>query len=1064
MTAENQIQELLVDLGTINDIARASVRSWSEKRLEPGEIRPAAVLLLDMVGFTPLTRKIGSEMISLLIDRTFRIFELTVKAYGGYQAGFTGDGALYLFAGHPNYPPVCEAALRAALRLRERTQQVNGSLAETGLAVDFRIGVSFGEVILQQEKNSLGQPVIIGNAVNLAARLESTSSAGQIQTIRAVLDTAGDIFVVSELGVKALKGYGELATYGVHGIDEPVAQLRGAYRELTPLVGRDAMLSQAEAQIESWLQTKYGPESWDIAEEISPLPQRNRLMLLSGVAAAGKSRLAYELVERMRRQHGVCTASGHCSEGASLSDFTAELVTVAGLERDNLVERWEELCRHAAQTLGEDYATRQRRHLQLLAFVLKCDAVDTSGIRQAEAASFETACCLAVRACVELIAHYTGKPVVIFIDDLQWQSSVAAIINDLLTNTRLPWPLIVIAAARPEYLGSVNPEAEGVSAQYEVGTLSRGDSARLLSLLLPGLQLPDELSLELHNKAAGLPYFYEEFARMLKNGGFVRETDGRYSLARDVSDMEIPRDLHSMFLGRIDQLEPAQKAVLSTASILGATFERRILEAVISQCQPEIAPEVDRQLTLLIDLDLFQEDALGKLTFKHILLQEAAYAAVLSANKRLLHASAAAAIDQFTVRGGAEEYALARAKLNHLLRSNQLADALRLAADILVLQAISGRNDGWDELLQLSGDLSTDPQIPEDTRLAGRSVVERALGVRLLRQGKREEAKTKFERAIDLATRANYDVAAMHAYCNLAICLREAGDYPTASAYYDRATLMAKQLKQHGFLAYIYGNKGLLHYRQGHIRRALKYYRQAQEISRQSENLSSETQALIYEGTLHLDQGEAELAQEVFKRVLLLSRTTGERNHESMALNNLGAALQALGRLDEATEYLEESLRLDRLIGWRGGEPFSLFNLAEIAAERGDYGKAGNLFRDTMELARELNRPKLSALAMVYVAKAQAFAKELSGAKQTLSEAKPIITELHSTQLSGLLECMWAYYHFWSNNLMEAQQRRQRAEELLDPGDNPFGAQLSIEYNKLVSILGDAKEARLKST
>src|SRR5690349_16877803 len=93
---------LLADLDTIAGEAGAGFASRREYRLEPGETRPAAILFLDVVGFTSLARALDSENLSRLIDRTFRIFDLSVRAEGGYCDKVIGDAGLYVFAGHPN--------------------------------------------------------------------------------------------------------------------------------------------------------------------------------------------------------------------------------------------------------------------------------------------------------------------------------------------------------------------------------------------------------------------------------------------------------------------------------------------------------------------------------------------------------------------------------------------------------------------------------------------------------------------------------------------------------------------------------------------------------------------------------------------------------------------------------------------------------------------------------------------------------------------------------------------------------------------------------------------------
>ena len=84
MAVGDHLNTLLDDLSTLADIASAGVLSRTESRLQAGEVRPAAILFVDVVGFTSLSRSLTPEQLAKLIDRTFRIFELTAKSFGGY--------------------------------------------------------------------------------------------------------------------------------------------------------------------------------------------------------------------------------------------------------------------------------------------------------------------------------------------------------------------------------------------------------------------------------------------------------------------------------------------------------------------------------------------------------------------------------------------------------------------------------------------------------------------------------------------------------------------------------------------------------------------------------------------------------------------------------------------------------------------------------------------------------------------------------------------------------------------------------------------------------------------
>ncbi|HES57996.1 MAG TPA: adenylate/guanylate cyclase domain-containing protein, partial [Firmicutes bacterium] len=194
MVMRGHIDALLADLGTIIDIASAGVLSKSESRLQAGEVRPAAIMFIDIAGFSELSRKLDPEQLTKLIDSSFRIFELTAKSHGGYLDKVIGDAALYVFAGHPNHAPPCEAALAAALKIQDRARQITNSLRTLGLELPVRCGVSFGEVARQAVGGEDVQVTVMGDTVNLAQRLETAAELGSVYTHEAVISKAGSFF------------------------------------------------------------------------------------------------------------------------------------------------------------------------------------------------------------------------------------------------------------------------------------------------------------------------------------------------------------------------------------------------------------------------------------------------------------------------------------------------------------------------------------------------------------------------------------------------------------------------------------------------------------------------------------------------------------------------------------------------------------------------------------------------------------------------------------------------------------------------------------------------------
>jgi len=1045
MAGADLIEGLLADLQTLTEVSRAGVISRREVRLEPGEIRPAAVLFLDMVGFTPLTHRIGAEQVALLVDRTFRIFELTIRAHGGYQTGFGGDSASYIFAGHPNYAPICEAALRAAFKLRERSRQINESLSETGVTVNFRIGVSFGEVTVKAVGREEAQLTVMGDAINTAQRLESIAKPGTVVTTKAVLEKAGDIFQAVYLGPRQLKGVGEVATFEVtHIVEQPVA-LRGAFRQLTPLVGRVELKAQVSDHIKDWLKIRHDPHSFDMAVADAPLAKHNKLMILGGVSAIGKSRLAFEVVQELRAEQRLASTTVHCTERASLRGYTAELARIAGLTPDNLIERWAQLCAASAAAVSPEYAERQHRHLPLLAHVLDCRKLDTSDIAAMDVSSFETSCMLACRACCELAAHYDGSAVLLVIEDLQWLGDQRDAIQDLLCHACLPQPLIALATARPQYQHEDGTLGEGESCEVQLAPLTAADGDLLLDALLPGLKLPNQLLAELHDKANGIPYYYEEFARMLERRRLVAVQNGSYSLVSELDELDVPEDVRALVLGRLDQLEPRLKELAMRASVLGRSFSLDLLAALETEMGFSAPDHPSAELELLAMQHVLVKEPGERFFFEHVLLREAAYGALLHHNRRILHHAAARVLESLFVPGSVDEFQLMSNRIMHLFQAEQYDRAQVCCGKLLLAQARSGRYENWDRWEQLAAECQAKADGGQETTARPCFTMLRARGVKLLRQGEYKGSREYIEQSLQAAREAGDDAGLAGALCDLGILSRQSGRAEEALDYYQQALQIAERIGDFQMEAVILGNIGKIHYFQGYVNLAIAHYEQGLAISREHGDRRSEALMQVYLGALHLDHGNSELAKELYSKVLELARQTGNRVSESLALSNLGIAAHNFGHNDEARELWQQAVTIDREIGFKEGEAFNLFNLGELACEAEEFEAALSWFEQSLKLFREQSNFVQTIMALAGTGKVLAMLGRLEEAAASLTEASAMCELREGRAEAGIADCCWVYYYLANNDMPKAQVRLAQARNTAQAVNAGSRSQLTLE-------------------
>jgi len=752
---------------------------------------------------------------------------------------------------------------------------------------------------------------------------------------------------------------------------------RGRFRRLTALVGRGELLKKAEQQISSWLKQSYDPATYDITTGAAQVKGRNRLLVIGGAAAVGKSRFAYELVERMKAESPINTAYAHCVENASLSAFAAEVAGVAGLTEGNLQVRWEELCSHAASAISEAYAERQRKHLPLLALLLDCEEVDTAGIRQADTASFLLGVKLALRACCELIAHHTGQPVVLVIEDLQWMGNLREVIADLLENACLPQPLIGIGTARPEFAATDEELAEltgigesGLSAGLRpfsvmvLPPLERTEGGRLVQKLLPGIKLPGQVERELAQKAEGLPYYYEEFARLLLRRGLVVEREGRFVVKEGVSEVELPKDIRALLLDRLNGLEPELRELTGRAAVIGRSFSRKRLQKVQEKLGAGTAERLESGLANLAEQQVLGGEPGDQYFFEHVMSRNAAYDSVPNPDRQLLHGVMSDVLGEMLVPGTASEWDILPELTKHLEAEGRQKEAHEKCCELLTLMAATGRYEQWEYWAEKARYAweharSTAPALPEKS-----ASILRATGLRHGNQGRYQEAQELYHESLQVSREIGDRRGIAKALNNMGMVAWGQGSYEKEEKLFRESLETNREIGDRRGTAASLDNLGNVAFRQRRYESAEKLHRESFKIYREIGNRKGIAGSLHNLGNVAEHQGRYEEAEELTREALEINQEIGNRSWISNNLNNLGTIAKRMGRHEEAEKLYQEALRLRHEIGDRHGIAEALNNLGREAHERGHFDKATELYRQGLQIFREVGDRYGIALAL----------------------------------------------------------------------------------------------------
>jgi predicted ATPase len=276
-----------------------------------------------------------------------------------------------------------------------------------------------------------------------------------------------------------------------------------------------------------------------------------------------------------------------------------------------------------------------------------------------------------------------------------------------LTVDRVPsLPVLLIITFRPEF----TPPWVG-RPQVTLLSLSRlswRQRTEMLSRLTGGKALPREVADQIVDRTDGVPLFIEELTKTVVESGELADVGDRYTLTRSLSPLAIPATLHASLLARLDRLAPVRE-VAQIGAALGRQFSHELISAVAAMPQKQL----DDALTQLVSAELVFRRGTppdAEYTFKHALVQDAAYSTLLRGRRQQLHARIAEALERQFFDIVATEPALLAQHCTEAALSDK-AVGYRLVAG----QQALARSAMTEAVAQLTKGLEVLANLPEST-------------------------------------------------------------------------------------------------------------------------------------------------------------------------------------------------------------------------------------------------------------------------------------------------------------------------------------------------------------
>src|SRR3954451_704914 len=605
------------------------------------ERRLVSILFADLVGFTTLSESRDAETVRELLDRYFATATQIIGSYGGTIEKFIGDAVMAVGGAPTAFEGDAARAVRRALDLVAAVEALGD---EVGAELRLRAGVLTGEAAVTL--GATNQGMVAGDLVNTASRLQSVAQPGIVLVGETTYQAAADAIAFEPAGEQVLKGkaapvpaYRALRVVGRRGGSGRIEQLEA------PFVGRAPELRMLK---DFHLAT--GAE------------RRPRLVSIIGQGGIGKRPLIWEFQKYL---DGV-TEVVYWHQGRSPAygvgiSFWALAEMVRSRTGINDGDDAAAARARLTATLGEwvtDEAERRWMEPRLLQ-LLGIDAGE--GAESTDRESLFAAW----RLLFERIAEH-GVVVLVF-EDLQWADDGLLDFIDHVLDWSRERPIYIITSARPELLDRRRDWGAGRRnfTSLVLEPLSADHMRELLAGLVPGLPAPVvERVLE---RAEGIPLYAVETVRMLLADGLVTFEDGVYRPTGDLSELSVPASLHALIASRLDALDPADRALLQSASVIGKTFSIDALAGVSGLQQDELV----RRLRSLVRRDMLTLEAdprspeRRQYGFVQGLIREVAYGTLAKRDRRRMHVAAARyfeSLDDEGIAGALAEHYVAAYK------------------------------------------------------------------------------------------------------------------------------------------------------------------------------------------------------------------------------------------------------------------------------------------------------------------------------------------------------------------------------------------------------------------
>lgn len=989
---------------------------------KPEERRLLTILFADLSGFTSLSSGLDPEDVREIANICIEYMNTQISKHGGSIHKYEGDSVIALFGLPAAHEDDQERAVKASLDIMKNVSDLNKTLSlklKTKTKIGLHIGIHSGTVVAGElGSHEKIEYTVMGDVVNLASRIKDAAKRGEILVSEQVFRASRYLFDYEILPATKLKGIEkEVRVFKPLKKKDKPGSKRGISGIYSPLVGRKKELNRLKYRAKNLHKGNGGA------------------VFVLGGAGLGKTRLYEEFKKTLVKQPEVNQPQIIILESRCLSygetlpywPFTRILGSVFNIDDNDSTKQVKEKLLKISQNIFPDDWQNFIPYIGDV-FSISFGKDFDEKIKHLDAEGLKVQVFVNIRKLLNALS--IKQHLLLVIEDYHWIDAASLELLQFIFDCPKPPSVLLLCLSRivkeKECYKTMLWLKNRLKSDFEeiiLPPLDKETSNQLIYNLLKIPSIPDNFKENILAKSEGNPFYLEEILRSLIDSDLLLFSKGTWHLKFQKSDaagleptlktnqeillsIPIPDTVQAVISSRLDKLEPDVKNILQMASVIGRSFNARILESLSG---------ID---SLMLSLHLatleeyeyiseYKKEPELKYIFKHPLLHEVTYASLLKRKRAQLHLKTAQLIEKIYKNRLNE---LTDILAHQYLNSNDHKNAvkwLRRAGERAMksyaneeainyfLQALSKLTEDpknaevvselaiheacriLGNLYKLKGDnkealksyekmyISTDDKLVQSwAKLKSATVYEL--------QGKYDEALKVINFAEEICARpelVNVDTFLKKSQIHIARSwvFRLKGETEKAIQEIQKGLKILDTLKSEKMkltkdddikIKEIRANglniSGIILWFKGEYNEAIDFYKKYLTISQELGNKAGIGRATNNLGVIYQFQGDHDKAIKHFQEFLKISEEIGDKQGIGGAYGNLGAAYHRIQKYDTAMELHQKHLKISEEVGYKRGVVLASSNLGVIFHYKGEYEQALQIFQKSLKIAKNI--------------------------------------------------------------------------------------------------------------